>query len=208
MPLPVGFSPGPICRAPFAEPAMSESQSNFMRTTQTLVEMDDAMPKTVPLRLAPRRTPGIGLARDTVIEPQSRNDDELFTPPSRLPSSLAGALSGPAALVPFDGRPRLRVIRGQKVDVEYSVYDGANFLGRRDERPIDIDLENQEPTDRIWTSRKHAVLYFVEGRLELEDLNSLNGTFVNRARVPPGQRRTLQVGDVIQVGTIQMRVMA
>jgi pSer/pThr/pTyr-binding forkhead associated (FHA) protein len=83
---------------------------------------------------------------------------------------------------------------------------GKNYLGRTDEKPVDIDLENQEPADRIWTSRQHAVINFENGVLTVEDLNSLNGTFVNRTRVHPGQIRTLQVNDIIQVGTVQMRV--
>jgi hypothetical protein len=187
---------------------MADSEPNFLRTTQAHFDFVEAMPKTVPLRIMPRRAPRIALARDTVDEPGDDNADGLLTPPSRRPGGLAAASAPAPEAAAGDGRPRLRVIRGQKVSVEYPLYDGANYLGRRDERPIDIDLEAQEPPDRIWTSRKHAVIYLVDGRLELEDLNSLNGTFVNRTRVPPDQRRPLHAGDVVQVGTIQLRVMA
>jgi len=190
---------------------MADPEPNFLRTTQAHFDFVDAMPKTVPLRIMPRRAPRISLARDTVDEPAARDDDGdgLLTPPTRLPGGLAAAAPAPPPQPPaHSGRPRLRVIRGQKINVEYPLYDGANYLGRRDDRPIDIDLEAQEPPDRVWTSRKHAVIYLVDGRLELEDLNSLNGTFVNRTRVPPDLRRALRVGDVVQVGTIQLRVMA
>jgi pSer/pThr/pTyr-binding forkhead associated (FHA) protein len=34
----------------------------------------------------------------------------------------------------------------------------------------------------------------------------LNGTFVNRNRVHPGQVKELQPNDVIQVGTVHMKV--
>ena len=40
----------------------------------------------------------------------------------------------------------------------------------------------------------------------IEDLNSLNGTFVNRQRIHPGQQRELHPGDIVQVGTVQLRV--
>jgi pSer/pThr/pTyr-binding forkhead associated (FHA) protein len=73
---------------------------------------------------------------------------------------------------------------------------------------VDIDLEDQEPPDRIWTSRQHALISFEEGGLMIEDLNSANGTFVNRARIYPGQKRPLNVNDVIQIGTVQMKVQA
>jgi len=56
------------------------------------------------------------------------------------------------------------------------------------------------------TSRQHAVVIFEQGQLALEDLNSLNGTFVNRARLHPGQRRLLQPNDVIAVGTVHLKV--
>ena len=108
--------------------------------------------------------------------------------------------------LPAESKPRLVVKRGEKVDMQYPIYPGKNYIGRTDEKPVDIDLENQEPVDRIWTSRQHAVITFENGALTIEDLNSLNGTFVNRTRVHPGQVRTLQVNDIIQIGTVQMRV--
>ena len=81
------------------------------------------------------------------------------------------------------------VVRGQKMDVTYPLYSGKNYLGRTDDKPVDIDLEDQESADRIWTRRQHAVVTFENGKLTVEDLNSLNGTFVNRTRVHPGQVR-------------------
>ena len=44
------------------------------------------------------------------------------------------------------------------------------------------------------------------GQIALEDLNSLNGTFVNRVRVYAGKRYALKNGDVIQIGTVQLKV--
>jgi len=90
--------------------------------------------------------------------------------------------------------------------VEYPIYEGPNYVGRADEKPVDIDLEDQEPPDRVWSSRQHAVLIFEGGQLTIEDLNSSNGTFVNRARIYPGQPRSLSVNDVIQIGNVQMKV--
>ena len=105
-----------------------------------------------------------------------------------------------------DSKPRLVVLRGEKIHMQYPIYAGKNFIGRTDDKPVDIDLENQEPADRIWTSRQHAVITFENAILTIEDLNSLNGTFVNRLRVYPGQVRKLQLNDVIQVGTVHLRV--
>ena len=105
-------------------------------------------------------------------------------------------------------QPRLLVLRGQKRNVEYPLYEGLNFLGRADEKPVDIDLEDQEPPDRVWTSRQHACISIEENQMFIEDLNSANGTYVNRTRVYPGQKRPLGVNDVIQIGTVQLKVLA
>jgi hypothetical protein len=120
-----------------------------------------------------------------------------FTPP---------AAETAAAALPQGARPKLVVFRGQRVNAEYALYEGDNYIGRSDDKPVDVDLEDQEPADRIWSSRQHALITFENGRLAIEDLNSTNGTFVNRTRVHPGQKRPLQVNDVIQIGTVQMRV--
>lgn len=197
----------------------------------TAPPVDDELPMTVPIRLA-RRAPNTtaemqipDYAEVGIQSTQATPISEAMTPAVRVPVRLlsaASAMAGsakllisparrvavhPAALPP-NARPRMKVLRGQKINVEYPLYEGANTMGRRDEAPIDIDLEEQEPADRIWTSRKHATIYYQDGLLEIEDLNSLNGTFVNRIRVAPGQRRALAVNDIIQVGTIQMRVLA
>jgi pSer/pThr/pTyr-binding forkhead associated (FHA) protein len=103
-------------------------------------------------------------------------------------------------------KPKLVVMRGQRLNAEYPIYEGDNYIGRADEKPVDVDLEDQEPPDRIWSSRQHALLTYENGQLAIEDLNSLNGTFVNRTRVTPGQKRPLQVNDLIQIGTVHLKV--
>jgi FHA domain len=105
------------------------------------------------------------------------------------------------------GQPRLRVMRGLRLHAEYPVYEGQNFIGRRDDEPVDIDLGDQEPADCVWSSRRHALLTLTGGLLRIQDLHSRNGTFVNRHRVYPGQTRTLMADDVIQVGTVQLKVL-
>ena len=72
-------------------------------------------------------------------------------------------------VLPTGGKPRLLVLRGQKVNVEYPLYEGGNFIGRADERPVDIDLEDQEPPDRVWSSRQHALIHLENGNLVIED---------------------------------------
>ncbi len=116
----------------------------------------------------------------------------------------------PSAGTPIPPRsvPKLVVQRGLKIGEEYPVYPGENYIGRADEKPVDIDLQMQEPEDRVWCSRQHALLVYDEdaGSLTIEDLNSSNGTFVNRERVYPGQPRQLYIGNTVQIGTVHLKI--
>src|SRR2546430_13592444 len=66
-------------------------------------------------------------------------------------------------------------------------------------RPIGIGRapDNDLPVDNLAVSNHHARVYFEAGRLVVEDLDSLNGTFVNDLRV---ERATLHDGDSIWIG--------
>lgn len=67
------------------------------------------------------------------------------------------------------------------------------------DQPITIGRspENDLHIDNLAVSTRHAKIYREEGKLIVEDLNSLNGTFVNNQRV---QRTSLKHGDTVLVG--------
>jgi len=121
--------------------------------------------------------------------------------------------SGGASTVPSrqveinEAKARLVVVRGLRPNWEYRIFEGRNILGRADEKPVDIDLQPQETEDRIWSSRQHAAITAERNGLVIEDLGSANGTYVNRSRVPPGEKRPLRDGDIIQIGEIQFKVL-
>ncbi len=62
-------------------------------------------------------------------------------------------------------------------------------LGRRAYNDIVID--------NLAVSGEHAVLHMTDGEVEIEDLNSTNGTYVNALAI---QKQALQDNDVIEVG--------
>jgi len=66
-------------------------------------------------------------------------------------------------------------------------------------RPVTIGRapDNDIPIDNLAVSNYHARVYVEAGSLVVEDLNSLNGTFLNEIRV---ERAMLKDGDVILVG--------
>lgn len=72
-------------------------------------------------------------------------------------------------------------------------------------RPIGIGRapDNDLPVDNLAVSSYHARVYFEAGKLVVEDLDSLNGTFVNELRV---ERATLHDGDSIWVGKHHIKV--
>src|SRR5262249_9760701 len=166
----------------------------------------DAVPleavEPIPFASEVTATPVAPLLLEPAPEPPSPE------PAAAAPAPAPAPPAPPATAAPSspDAQPRLVVLRGLKRNVEYPLYEGHNFIGRADEKPVDIDLDDQEPPDRVWASRQHALVTFEEGKLVVEDLNSANGTFVNRARIYPGQKRDLAVGDVLQVGTVQMKL--
>jgi FHA domain len=115
--------------------------------------------------------------------------------------------NGRPAVNGVGAKARLMVVRGAKTGMEYPIFEGKNVVGRADEKPVEIDLEFQEPPDRIWSSRQHAVIIWENGSLVIEDLNSSNGTYVNRSRVPPGKKQELKANDIIQIGEVQLKVL-
>jgi len=72
-------------------------------------------------------------------------------------------------------------------------------------RPVSIGRspDNDIPVDNLAVSTYHARVYYEGGRLLVEDLDSLNGTFVNDLRI---ERATLHDGDSIWIGKHSIKV--
>jgi FHA domain len=155
-----------------------------------------AIPDPLPLPLPAMAPP---------LEPEAiATHDAAAAAAAPAPAAPAGGAK--AASIPPGSKPKLVVKRGQKIGFEFPIYPDANYVGRSDDKPVDIDLEDQEPPERVWCSRQHALIQFDEtaGTITVEDLNSSNGTYVNRERVYPGQPRQLFVNDTIQIGTVHL----
>jgi hypothetical protein len=211
----LGSNPAPMAHAepveelPTAEPLQAEPYEAVpLAAAETLPYGAE------PLEAQP--LPAVPIAEAEPVEPPPSSAppvSESATPtPAPAAQATPASIATPAAALPLGAalpagsQPRLLVLRGQKRNVEYPVYEGLNFIGRADEKPVDIDLEDQEPPDRIWCSRQHACLSFENNELFLEDLNSANGTYVNRTRIYPGQKRQLAPNDIIQIGNVQLKV--
>ena len=112
--------------------------------------------------------------------------------------------SAPAAAVtagaPF--KAKLSVVRGGRKGQEFPLEDGNNLIGRWDPETgsfPEVDLDADDPEAKI--SRKHALIRIDAGKITIEDIGSLNGTYVNRQpRLSPGSPAEIKSGDEVIIG--------
>ena len=98
---------------------------------------------------------------------------------SETPGEAPAGVAPPAVLVDQTGR-------------EFPLRIGENSIGRE---AADVIL-----TDSA-VSRKHACITVGESAIEIEDLGSTNGTEVDGARIPSGEKVPLRDGSVVVVGS-------
>jgi len=100
------------------------------------------------------------------------------------------------------GRVRLVVTRGANKGRTFWIEEGENLIGRWDPDAgafPEIDLDAEDLDAKI--SRTHAVLERRGEQLWITDLESLNGTFVNRGpRLEPAKKQEVFPGDEIIIG--------
>jgi pSer/pThr/pTyr-binding forkhead associated (FHA) protein len=99
-------------------------------------------------------------------------------------------------------------VRGGRVGHEFPLETGNNLVGRWDPETgsfPEVDLEADDPEAKI--SRKHALIRLDGGKITIEDIGSLNGTYVNRQpRLAAGSPQDLQDGDEIIIGKTFFKV--
>jgi hypothetical protein len=127
-------------------------------------------------------------------------------PPAEASAAAAAAAPAaepaPAAAAGATARAKLQVVRGGRKGQEFPLEDGNNLVGRWDPETgafPEVDLDQDDPEAKI--SRKHALIRFEGGKITVEDIGSLNGTYVNRQpRLMPGNPVELKTGDEIIIG--------
>jgi len=138
--------------------------------------------------------------------PSETPTGEIKPPPE---ASATAAAAAPAAEAPAahaaagsTARAKLQVVRGGRKGQEFPLEDGNNLVGRWDPETgsfPEVDLDQDDPEAKI--SRKHALIRFEASKITVEDIGSLNGTYVNRQpRLMPGNPVELKSGDEIIIG--------
>jgi len=85
----------------------------------------------------------------------------------------------------------LRQMNGKFIGRKYPINKGSTFVGR--DPGLDITIQEES------VSRRHAELLFDGETLQVVDLESTNGTFVNDKQI---KNRTASHGDLIRFGSI------
>jgi pSer/pThr/pTyr-binding forkhead associated (FHA) protein len=147
---------------------------------------------------------GVRINQPTYVHAGSRIDlaefrlalEPLGQPVEDFPA--AGGLT-PAAVGPMaTALPSLRLV------AEGGPYDGRVFELVGAELAVGRAVDNDIVLDDPSLSRKHARLYRRgPGELEVEDLGSSNGTFVNERKVGRGM---VEPGDLLRFGELAFRV--
>jgi FHA domain len=141
-------------------------------------------------------------APETAAAPEAPKADaptgDLAKPDGAAPAAEAAAPSAaPAAF-----KAKLAVVRGGRKGQEFPLEDGNNLVGRWDPDTgsfPEVDLDADDPEAKI--SRKHALIRIDGGKITIEDIGSLNGTYVNRQpRLSPGSPVEIKTGDEVIIG--------
>ncbi|MEO6811981.1 MAG: FHA domain-containing protein, partial [Isosphaeraceae bacterium] len=102
----------------------------------------------------------------------------------------------------------LEVVRGKDLGRVYALNGEAVVLGNDPGPGPGINLADQEGNSPRRMAANQARLDCLDGALVVRDLDSPGGTFINRQRLLPDQARPLSAGDVIQLGGVQLRLVA
>jgi len=123
-----------------------------------------------------------------LVVPEEGESTQSFTPPETAESldPLDDLGMRGAALIVRSG--------GGRAGEAFPLDDTPTAIGRSPECTIFLD--------DVTVSRKHAVLVQDGGEFRIEDLGSLNGTFVNRRRIDAATR--LESGDEVQIGKYRL----
>ena len=143
----------------------------------------------VPDAAKPSALPAQPQLAHRVIQPGAARPG-VAQPQPATPAAPAAAPAPPAIA-------SLEVIEGPAAGAKISMEDGSFTIGRSETGEGKLGDDGE-------LSRRHARIVRSDGGLQIEDLGSTNGTFVNGQRIsaPTG----LRPGDLIGVGTTKIRV--
>jgi pSer/pThr/pTyr-binding forkhead associated (FHA) protein len=150
---------------------------------------------------------GAQLTQAIAAPQQSAAEQTSVEQPSSAPGIDTSAVQMPAKPQPWQDTISGRFVV-QETQVSLPIPSGKQeiILGRED--PVsgvfpDIDLDPHGGHE-AGVGRRHARLIIKDGQLHLEDLDSVNGTAVNRRRLAARQAIPLKTGDEVRLGKLAL----
>lgn len=190
---------GDLPRTPEAAEAPSESEEAPPLKKEAVPEAEPAAEPAEPTTDIPAPTAEATPVPAPAVPAQA--DVATTTDVPAAPSDIATLAVGQVKLV---------IEQGLSLNKEFLVSDDEMLIGRRDPEQDfipDIDLFDQETPNNRYISRRQAKLYFQDGGLWVEDLDSSNGTALNNHSILPHQPRRLKPGDKVLLGqSVLLRV--
>ncbi len=135
--------------------------------------------------------------------------------------NIEGALFCEECGTKLDGSPELRETTGGQGRAKLVLYspDGNTLeipekddvmIGRED--PMSDVIPDVDLTDlgglESGVSRRHAVIHRSGADYTVEDVGSLNGTYVNKERIQPHAPKSIKSGDEVKFGKLSLSVKA
>lgn len=154
---------------------------------QSLLQNKPMLHTPVPFKPPPAAAPARETVEKTLVETSGHTGGStiLFVPkqnagnPDTTPTSKPARALSPASLT---------FITGNEKPKKFQISQPVTLVGRLAECDIQVP--------ESWFSRKHFVIYARNGRYEIEDLHSTNGTKLNGREI---SKAALQFGDQILV---------
>jgi hypothetical protein len=125
-------------------------------------------------------------------------------------TSVPGPSGFPGPIDPAGGAPMLLVLTSEP-DTRRFVIDPRTqtaLIGRSDPNAklyVDVDLTGKDG-QAYGVSRRHARVHYISGHYEMEDVESLNGTYINGRKMRPYLSEVLHEGDEVKLGDLTLKV--
>ena len=194
------------CGAKLAAAAAGGTAAESKSETPPAPSAESIDPKATPALAADAKANGeaptaeVPTSAPTSEGPTGDLKKEAAEEPAVATDSAAGGAAPSAEPATF--KAKLSVVRGGRKGQEFPLEDGNNLIGRWDPETgsfPEVDLDADDPEAKI--SRKHALIRIDGGKITIEDIGSLNGTYVNRQpRLSPGSPAEIKSGDEVIIG--------
>lgn len=193
----------PLNEAPKAEPATTSMQ--VCPTCGHRNRFGVLLCENCGTNLSTGQQSGVG-TRD--LRDPSETEESSAPAPTKLDTSEEKAVRS-AGSARFETNMTLRIeVEGGATPIILKPKTHDMILGRRDPTTgatPEVDLTPYAGY-RMGVSRKHASLRMQESQLNLWDLGSSNGTFINGTRLSPHRPYPIRDGDEIRLGQMVLRL--